>query len=51
MENFQYYIALLVALIIGIFLIKKVASCLFRTVVTVVLLIIFVAVLYYLGYF
>ena len=51
MDNFGYYIGLLIALGVGILLIKKVASCLFRTVVTIILIVIFAVVLHYLGYF
>ena len=67
MDNFGYYIGLLIALVVGILLIKKVASCLFRvvgillikkvasclfrTVVTIILIVIFAVVLHYLGYF
>ena len=51
MDNFGYYIGLLIALVVGILLIKKVSSCLFRTVVTVILIVIFAVVLHYLGYF
>lgn len=51
MDNFGYYIGLLIALVVGILLIKKVASCLFRTVVTIILIVIFAVMLHYLGYF
>ncbi len=36
-QNFTYYIGLLLAIIIGLFIIKKVASCIIRIVVTVIL--------------
>ncbi len=50
MEHIGYYIAMLVALVVGVLLIKKVASCLFRIVVTIILLGIFCYALHYLGY-
>lgn len=46
MENFIYYAVALLMIIIGIVVLKKVAGCLFRTVVTIVLLAI-LAYLYY----
>jgi len=33
MENFSYYIFCIIALIVGVFIIKKVAGCLIRTVI------------------
>ncbi|MBQ7421819.1 MAG: hypothetical protein IJV27_06755 [Prevotella sp.] len=50
MENIGYYIAMLVALIVGILLIKKIASCLFRIVITIIMLGVFAYALHYLGY-
>lgn len=38
MEQIQYYIAIIAVIVIGIFILKKVASCLIRTVVTFLLL-------------
>ena len=38
MEQLQYYIGILAVIVIGIFVIKKVASCLIRVVVTLFLL-------------
>ena len=49
MENIQYYIALIVAIVVGVILLKKVASCLINALVTIVLIAIFVASLNYLG--
>ena len=49
MNNIQYYIALLVAIIIGFFLIKKSIGCLLKTIVTIILLAFFVVALNYLG--
>lgn len=48
--NYELYIALLVAIVIGVILIKKVASCLFRIVVGIILLGILGYALHYLGY-
>ncbi|MCH5311744.1 MAG: hypothetical protein J1E57_07310 [Prevotella sp.] len=47
MGTLGYYIALLVAIIIGVILIKRVVSCLFRTIVTLVLIAIFAYIYYY----
>lgn len=47
METIGYYIALLVAIIIGVILIKRFVSCLFRTIVTLVLVAIFAYIYYY----
>jgi hypothetical protein len=38
MDNAHYYIFLLVTLIVGCYIIKKVASCLVKTIVLLVLL-------------
>jgi len=38
MENIGYYIAMLVAIIIAFLLIKRVVSCVFRSIVTIVLI-------------
>ena len=50
MENIGYYIAMLVALIVGIFLIKKIAGCFFRIVIVAIMLAVFAYALHYLGY-
>jgi hypothetical protein len=42
--NITYYIALLALVIIGIFVVKKVASCLVRSIVTIVLLVLMAAI-------
>ena len=47
MGTLGYYIALLVAIIIGVILIKRVVSCLFRTIVTLVLIAIFAYIYYF----
>lgn len=38
MENIGYFITILVAIILGVIIIKKVASCLIRSIVVLVLL-------------
>ena len=38
MENIQYFMALLAVLVIGVFLIKKIAGCIFRIVIAVIML-------------
>ena len=45
--NFTYYLALLALIIIGILVVKKIPSCLVKTIVTLVLLAIGVAIYYY----
>ncbi len=45
--NITYYIALLVLVIIGFIVVKKVASCLIKSIVTIVLVAIGVAVYYF----
>ena len=45
--NITYYIALLVLIIIGFIVVKKVASCLIKIIVTIVLVAIGVAVYYF----
>lgn len=42
--NITYYIALLVLVIIGVFVVKKVASCLVKSIVTIVLLVLMAAI-------
>ena len=49
MENIQYYIALIVAVVVGFILLKKIASCLIRTIITLVLIAILVFALNYMG--
>ena len=48
--NYELYISLLVVIIIGVILIKKVASCLFRIVVGIIMLAILAYALRSLGY-
>ncbi|QUB74766.1 MULTISPECIES: hypothetical protein [Prevotella] len=38
MENLQYFVGLLAVLVIGILFIKKITGCIFRIIVTVVIL-------------
>ena len=45
--NITYYIALLALVIIGVFVIKKVASCLVRSIVTIVLLVLMAAIYWF----
>ena len=47
MGNITYYIALLVIIIIGFWLIKKVASCLVKSIIAVVLVAVAVALYYF----
>lgn len=46
MENFKYYIILLAMIIIGFLVVKRLAGCVIRTIVTLILVAAF-AVLYY----
>lgn len=46
MDNFGYYVAGLILLIVGFLVMKKVASCMIKTVVTLVLVAALVAVYY-----
>lgn len=46
MTNFGYYVAGLILLIIAFLVIKKVASCMIKTFVTIILVIILVATYY-----
>lgn len=45
--DFTYYIYVLIAIIVGIVVIKKVASCLFRTVFTIALLVVLCVIYFY----
>lgn len=47
MGNLVYYLALVAAIVIGVILIKRFVSCLFRTIVTLVLVAIFAYIYYY----
>ena len=46
MDNFGYYVAGLILLIVGFLVMEKVASCMIKTVVTLVLVAVLVAVYY-----
>jgi hypothetical protein len=45
--NITYYVALLVLIVIGFVVVKKVASCLIKSIITIVLVAIGVAVYYF----
>lgn len=47
MENVSYYIAALLMIIIGFLVVKRVAGCLVRTIVTLVLLAVLAALYYF----
>lgn len=49
MENYEIYLVLLAVLVVGIFLMKKIASCIIRFVITAIVLGALSFVLYYLG--
>lgn len=44
MENLTYYLALLALIIIGFLVVKKVASCMIKSVVTIVLIVLAAAI-------
>jgi len=44
MDNLTYYIALLALIIIGFIVVKKVASCMIKSIVTMILIVIAVAI-------
>lgn len=46
MNNFEYYIACLVLLIVGFLIFKKVASCMIKTVITLILVVVLAAIYY-----
>lgn len=45
--NFPYYLALLALIIIAVLVVKRIASCLVKTIVTLILIAIGVAIYYY----
>jgi hypothetical protein len=47
MENITYYIAILALIIIGILVVKKIAGCLIKSVITIILLAIAAAIYWY----
>lgn len=46
MENFGYYIFCIIALIVGIFVIKKVAGCLMKTIFFIIIIAVLAACYY-----
>ena len=48
MENLTYYVASLALIIIGFFVVKKVASCMIKSIVTILLILAAVAIYWYL---
>lgn len=49
MEQIENYLALIAVIIIGIVIIKKVASCLLRIVVSIILLVVLLGIAYFTG--
>ena len=45
--KFTYYLALLALIIIGVLVAKKIASCLVKTIITLILIAVGVAIYYY----
>lgn len=45
--NFTYYLALLALIIIGVLVAKKIASCLVKTIITLILIVVGVAIYYF----
>jgi hypothetical protein len=45
--NFTYYIAILALIIIGVLVVKRIASCLVKTIITLILIALGVAIYYY----
>ena len=46
-SNFTIYLAILALIIIGILVVKRIASCLIKTVITLILMALGVAIYYY----
>lgn len=44
MDNLSYYIAMLALIIIGFILVKKVASCLIKSIITIILAVVAAAI-------
>ena len=44
MDNLSYYIAILALIIIGFILVKKVASCLIKSIITIILAVVAAAI-------
>lgn len=49
MENLQYYIALIVVIALGAFIVKKVTGCVIRIIITIIALALLTGILYQLG--
>lgn len=47
MGNITYYIALLLMVIIGFFVVKKLAGCLIKSIITLILIALMVAIWYF----
>lgn len=47
MNNFGYYIACLVLLIVGFLIFKKMAGCVIKTIITLVLVVLLAAIYYF----
>lgn len=47
MENLTYYLAILALIIIGFFVVKKVASCMIKSIVTIVLILLAVSIYWF----
>ena len=45
--NFTYYLAILALIIIGVLVVKRIASCLVKTIITLILIAVGVAIYYY----
>lgn len=50
MENFEYYLVMVAALVVGVILIKKITGCIFRIVTTLIIVAVFGYIMYKLGY-
>lgn len=46
MSSFTYYIYVLIAIVVGIIIFKKITSCLFKTILTAILVIALVVIYY-----
>ena len=45
--NFTYYLVILALIIIGVLVVKRIASCLVKTIITLILIALGVAIYYY----
>lgn len=46
-DNFMYYLALLALVIIGVLVVKRIASCLVKTIITLLLIAVGIVIYYY----